>query len=57
MTRKQQSRAYGDGYLAGVRDRAWGWMSEYAWYGLVLDPIGSYSWWYSKGYRLARSQA
>ncbi len=56
MTREQRA-AYENGYRAGVADRALGLMSEYAWYGHVLDPVGSYSYWYSKGYRIARSQA
>jgi hypothetical protein len=41
----REHQAYTDGYRAGVQDRASGHLSEYAWCGLQLDPIDSYSWW------------
>jgi hypothetical protein len=42
--------AYADGLAAGKSDRRIGVRSDYAWYGLALDPVYSYSWHYSRGY-------
>ena len=44
------AEAYQAGLKAGKADRSIGTRSEYAWNG-ALDPIYSYSWHYSRGYR------
>ena len=51
----EQNEAYQHGYASGRADAWIGRLSEYAWYGELLDPIGSYSWWFSRGYRVGRT--
>ena len=43
--------AYEAGRRAGRLDRRIGFKSDYAWWGVVLDPRGSYSREFSSGYR------
>jgi len=43
--------AYAAGLAAGKADRFNGFCSYYAWDGVTLDPIYSYGWHYSRGYR------
>ena len=43
--------AYRAGALAGIADRKLGFKSDYAYRGVYLDPIYSYAWHYSRGYR------
>jgi len=42
--------AYAAGLAAGKADRRLGVRSDYAFYG-ALDPVYSYMWHYSRGYR------
>jgi hypothetical protein len=43
--------AYQAGRAAGRADRYVGVRSDYSWHGVELDPVYSYSWHYSRGYR------
>ena len=43
--------AYAAGLAAGKADRRLGQRSDYAWHGVTLDPVYSYAWHYSRGYR------
>lgn len=45
------SGAYQDGLRAGKSDRSLGYRSKYAWNGVEVDPVYSYSWHFSRGYR------
>lgn len=48
--------AYQSGLRAGKADRSIGYRSTYAWNGVECDPVYSYSWHYSRGYRDAWSR-
>ena len=43
--------AYQSGYEAGYLDRAVGIRLDYSWLGREVEPIGSYAYEYSLGYR------
>ena len=50
----EQLRAYNDGWRSGHLDRSLGVTSQYAWFGVFLDPVDSYGFHYSLGYQTAR---
>jgi hypothetical protein len=53
MTPEGQRSAYADGWKSGRTDSFVGRRSDYAWYGMNLDPTNTYSYFYSLGYRAA----